>query len=126
MFDFRFWVGNVLPWAAALLVIYVIVLRPIMHAIPALAKFYGEADGFWAKVKALFWKSATIAWGFFVAIVSAATQLMDQFSAALGDPELKQQIQDFFAAYGPKLMLVVSITFIAARLRSIIAANRAE
>ena len=111
-------------WFALACLVYAAFVRPLIKALPALKAFYAEADSIWSKLSALAWRSASIAWGMLVAMVSATAQLIDQFSAALGDPDLKQQIQDFFAGYGPTVLLGVSLVFIVARLRSIIAANK--
>jgi len=122
--EFTFFVGTLLPWFALACLVYAAFVRPLIKALPALKLFYAEADTLWSKLSALAWRSASIAWGILVAMVSAATQLVDQFAAALGDPDLKQQIQGFFAGYGPTVLLGVSLVFIAARLRSIIVASR--
>jgi hypothetical protein len=105
-----------------LLVTYALFLRPVLHAIPALKKFYTDADGFWAKVSALGGHSATIAWGYFMAALGFATTWVGPLGTAIGDPELKNQITSMVqgnpAVLGYVTMAISAIT-IAARLRSI-------
>jgi len=122
--DFKFILSTLLPWFALACLAYAAFVRPLIKALPTLKSFYAEADTVWSRLCALAWRSASIAWGILVAVASVATQLVDQFSAALGDPDLKQQIQDFFAGYGPTVLLGVSLVFIVARFRSIIAASK--
>src|SRR5260221_7129200 len=115
-------------WFLAVLIIpglgaaYILFLRPLLAAIPQLKKFYAEADGFWAKVSALGWHSASIAWGYFMAFVGLSMAWIEPIGAALGDPDIKNQVINTLQtnpkvlAYG---MMAISAITIAARLRSI-------
>lgn len=115
-------------WLYAILIIpglacaYFLFLRPVLAAIPALKKFYTEADGFWAKVSALGGHSITVAWGYFMMVVGVVVQWIEPLASALGDPDIKAQITGTLQAdpqiLGYFLMAVSAIT-IAARLRSI-------
>jgi len=106
----------------SLVVAYVLFVRPVLRALPALKAFYDEADGFWAKVSALGGHSATIAWGYLMTAVGFAATCIEPLGNAVGDPELKNQITSMLQN-NPKLlgyfMMAVSAITIAARLRSI-------
>jgi len=74
----------------------------------------------WAKLKTACLHSLTIAWGYVLALVGGVMSLIDGVSDALGDPNLKEQIS---AAVGDakatgRILLVISIVTILARLRS--------
>lgn len=101
---------------------YFVFLRPVLRAIPALKKFYDEADGFWAKVSAIGGHSATVAWGYFMMAFGFITQWLEPLGNMLGDPDLKTQITDTLQA-NPKILgyvlMGISAITIAARLRSI-------
>lgn len=105
-----------------LLVAYVLFLRPVLKALPALKSFYAEADTFWGKVWALFGRSATVAWSFVVAASSVAFDYVDPLAALLGAPDFKNQVmtllKDNPQYLGYFAMLVSGITIVA-RLRSI-------
>lgn len=79
--------------AALVIVIigYALILRPILHRIPAFQDFYAEADGFWAKVWAYCGKSVTIAWSYVLGGVGLGFSLLDKFGSAIGDPDLNLQ-----------------------------------
>jgi hypothetical protein len=102
--------------------IYFFWVRPILAAMPALKKFYTEADGIWAKVWALCGKSATVAWSYVLAGIGMVVQLIDPVATTLGDPDLKTQITGLLQA-NPKVLgyfaIGVSAVTIAARLRTI-------
>ena len=104
-----------------LIVFYFLFLRHALKAIPALQKFYAEADGFWASIWAVCGKSLTIAWSYAVILLGAALQWIDPIASALGDPELRQQITALIA--DPKVLgyvsMAISLITILARLRSI-------
>ncbi|WP_249122856.1 MULTISPECIES: hypothetical protein [unclassified Bradyrhizobium] len=107
--------------AIAALLLYVLVLRPILRAVPALKAFYADADTFWQKAWALAWRSLTVAWSYLLALVGALFQAIDSIGDALGDPGLKDQIA---AAIGDartvgRILLGISIVTLVARLRSI-------
>jgi|SRR6266478_322840 len=101
---------------------YAFLVRPLLKAIPQLKAFYAEADGFWAKVSALGWHSASIAWGYFLAFVGFGMAWIEPIGAAIGDPDIKNQVINTLQtnpkvlAYG---MMAMSLITIAARLRSI-------
>jgi hypothetical protein len=101
---------------------YVLFLRPVLHAIPAFKAFYDEVDGFWQKVWAVCGKSATLAWSYVVQVIGWALQWIDPIAAALGDPDLRQQITETLGS-NPKILgyvlMGISAITIAARLRSI-------
>jgi len=101
---------------------YALILRPVLRKVPALAKFYNEADGFWATVWAYCGNSATIAAHYVVGGIGAGFALLDPLASALGDPGLKDQITSALAG-NPKAvgyaMIAISVITIAARLRSI-------
>lgn len=101
---------------------YFIFLRPILKALPQLQQFYTEADGFWAKVSALGWHSASVAWGYFIAVVSFLLNQIDPIATALGDPDFKSQVTNALQT-DPKILsyilMGISALTIAARLRSI-------
>ncbi len=105
-----------------LIVLYAMVLRPMLHRIPALAKFYADADGFWAKVWAICGKSTTLAWSYIVGGVGTAFALLDPISSVLGDPDLKTQVSNLLQS-NPQVLgyitIGISAITIAARLRSI-------
>jgi hypothetical protein len=109
----------IMPGLACL---YAIVLRPLMHRIPALAKFYIDADGFWAKVWALCGNSLTVAWGWLLAGIGTALSAIDPIASALGDPDLKGEITNALSS-NPKILgyitMAISLITILARLRSI-------
>jgi len=75
-----------------LIVAYVLFIRPVLKALPALKAFYAQADGFWAKLSALGGHSATIAWGYLVTAVGFAVTWIEPLGKAVGAPELKNQI----------------------------------
>lgn len=105
-----------------MIVLYALVLRPILHRIPALAKFYSEADGFWSNIWAMCGKSITIAWSYIVGGIGSAFALLDPISSALGDPDLKNQVTNALQS-NPKVLgyvtIGISVITIAARLRSL-------
>jgi hypothetical protein len=74
-----------------------------------------------ARIKAACLRSLTIAWGYCLAFVGSALQVVDVIADALGDPNLKDQISS--AIGDPKLtgriLLGISIVTIAVRLRSL-------
>ena len=116
-----FWLILICP---GLLTAYFVFLRPVLKAIPALQKFYSEADGFWAKASALCWHSISVAWGYFLALLGAILTGLDQVGAALGDPDIKQQIITGLQNHPDILAYVtmgISAITIAARLRSMAA-----
>jgi len=101
---------------------YFFFVRPLLKSIPQLKQFYAEADGFWAKVSALGWHSASIAWGYFMMAFGAAMQLVDPLATVLGDPDFSSHVTALVGA-NPKVLgyfsIFVSLITIAARLRSI-------
>lgn len=110
--------------APGLALAYALLLRPLLHRIPALKAFYAEADTVWAKVWALCGKSLTVLWSYLLAGIGSAFALVDQLGAMLGDPNmnLKQQVTDGLAQHptwaGYALIGISAITIVA-RVRSI-------
>lgn len=102
--------------------LYAMILRPMLHKIPALATFYAEADGFWQKVWAICGKSITVAWGYILGGIGSSLALVDPVSAALGDPDLKTQVTTALQS-NPQILgyvtIAISIITIIARLRSV-------
>jgi len=105
-----------------LIAAYFMFLRPILHGIPQLAKFYQQADGFWAKVSAIAGHSATLAWSYAVMGVGWLLQWTDPIASLFGDPDFKTQVTDALQT-NPKVLgyvlMVISAITIAARMRSI-------
>lgn len=105
-----------------LIVSYFMFLRPILQAVPALRKFYAEADTIWQKVWAVCGKSLTMVWSYFLMLVGGLLDQLDNIAATMGDAGFKQQVSDFLHA-DPKALgyfaMAVSAVTIAARLRSI-------
>jgi hypothetical protein len=105
-----------------LIAAYLILLRPVLKAMPALKTFYEEADGFWAKAWAVCGNSLTMVWSYFVLAAGALLNQVDNIAATLGDPNFKQQVAQLIGT-DPKALgyfaMTVSAVTIAARLRSI-------
>ncbi len=75
----------------------------------------------WAKLKGFCLHSLTVTWGYCLAAVGVAMQGIDTLADALGDPNLRDQIN---AAIGDartagRILLGISVVTIIARLRSI-------
>lgn len=108
--------------APGLIVAYALILRPMLARIPAFAKFYANANGFWAKVWAMCGNSLTILWGKIVGGVGLALAMLDPVSLALGDPGFKDQVTNALQS-NPKvlgyIMIGISAITIFARIRSI-------
>ena len=113
------WAILIIP---GLICAYIFFVRPALKAIPVFAKFYTQADGFWAKVSALGGHSATVAWGYFMAAVGFLMTWIEPIGTAVGDPDIKSQITDSLQA-NPKALgyfaMAVSAITIVARLRSL-------
>lgn len=110
----------IIPGLACL---YALLLRPLLHKIPAFQKFYAEADGFWSKIWAMCGRSITVLWSYILGGISAAMGLLDKLSPILGDAQvadLKSKITD--AVANPKVLAYVlgaiSLITLASRLRS--------
>src|SRR5690242_14508483 len=109
--------------APGLACLYALAVRPLLHKITGLQKFYSEADGFWAKVWAVFGKSASVLWGYILGGIGAAFGLIDQIGPVIGDPSLnlKDQVAEALKNH-PSLIawipVIVSVITIAARVRS--------
>lgn len=106
-----------------LIVGYFLFLRPVLHTLPMLKRFYDEADGFWATAWALCGKSLTMVWAFVLQGLSWALQWIDPIASMVGDPDLRTQITDTLGA-NPKLLgyvlMAVSFITIAARLQGLV------
>jgi hypothetical protein len=75
----------------------------------------------WARIKACFLNSLTVAWGYCLALAGAVMQAVDTLADVLGDPNFKDQLS---AAVGDtktvgRILLGISIVTILARLRSL-------
>lgn len=105
-----------------LICLYALALRPLLHKIPALAKFYSDADGFWGKLWALCGNSVTILWGHIMALVGILLRGLDFIGPVIGDPDLKTQVAGALQS-NPAILGYISIGIsaitILARLRSI-------
>ncbi len=114
------WAALIVPGA---IVAYFLYLRPILHTLPMLKRFYDEADGFWSTVWVFCGKSVTMAFSYFVQVVSWALQAIEPIANMVGDPDLKQQITDGLQA-NPKVLgyILMGISFltIAARLQGLV------
>jgi hypothetical protein len=109
---------------------YAVVLRPLLHKIPAMQKFYAEADGFWAKAWAICGRSTTIAWSYILGGIGAAFSLFDKLAQVVGAPDLDIQgkVKDALAEH-PQIvgwvLFGISILTIWTRMRGIMAAAAA-
>lgn len=113
----------VLITAPGMIVAYALILRPILHKIPAFKSFYDNADGFWAKVWALCGNSVTVLWGYILGGIGSAFALVDQLGPMLGDPSLnlKQQVTEALQSnpqYLGYALTGISVVTILARIRS--------
>ena len=101
---------------------YLFWVRPALAAMPAFRTFYADADGFWASVWAICGKSATMAWSYLLAGLGMLVQFIDPLAAALGDPDLHNQVTDALAS-DPKILgyfaMAVAAVTLASRLRTI-------
>lgn len=106
-----------------LIVAYFLFLRPVLHALPQFKKFYDEADGLWQTVWAVCGKSVTIAFAYFIQVLSWSLQWMDPIASFFGDPELRDQLTVVLQA-NPKvlgyILMAISFATIAARVRSLV------
>lgn len=105
-----------------LICLYALLLRPLLHKVPAFQKFYAEADGFWSKVWAVCGKSLTIAWGYVVGGVGSGLALLDPVANAIGDPDLKTQLTNALQSNPQILGYIlagISVVTIMARVRSL-------
>jgi hypothetical protein len=105
-----------------LIAAYLILLRPVLKAMPALKAFYAKADTFRQKAWALCGNSLTVAWSYSLMIAGGILNQIDPIAATLGDPDFKQQVAEILHS-DPKALgyfaMAVSTVTIAARLRSI-------
>lgn len=108
--------------APGALTAYFLFLRPQLHALPTFKRFYEEADGFWATVWALCGKSLTMAFSYFIQVLSWALQWMDPIATFFGDPDLREQLTTTLQAnpvvLGYVLMFISACT-IAARVHGL-------
>lgn len=74
-----------------------------------------------ARVKAFCLNSLTIAWSYLLAFFGLMLQLVDAAGDALGDPAIKDQVSVAIGdpAWAGRVLLVISIITLAARLRSV-------
>ncbi|WP_315762347.1 hypothetical protein [Bradyrhizobium sp. SZCCHNS2005] len=117
-----FYVVLALTVVTAFAVAYVFLIRPFLHSVPKLKAFFDEADTFWGKVWALVYRSATVAWSYAMLVFGTLFNQLDTIAGALGDPDLKTQVSNFFSA-DPKVLgwflMGAAVVTLAARLRSI-------
>jgi hypothetical protein len=102
---------------------YALILRPLLHKIPAFANFYARADGFWQTAWALCGNSLTVAWGYLLGGVGAALGMLQPIASLLGDPNLQGQVTDTLKSSPQVLgwvMFGISFITIMARIRSIL------
>jgi hypothetical protein len=73
------------------------------------------------RFKAICLHSLTVAWGYALAIAGAAMAAVDNIGDALGDPGLRDQINNAIgdARVAGRILLGISIITILARLRSL-------
>jgi len=116
-----FWLWFILI-VPGMICLYALVIRGLLHKVPALQKFYAQADGFWAKVWALCGNSLVIAWMHIVGGLGSLLEFISPIASALGDPDLKQQITDSLQMNPEllgKILIGISIISIASRLRTL-------
>ena len=77
------------------------------------------------RLKAICLHSLTVAWGYMLAIAGGAMTAIDNIGDALGDPNLRDQINNAIgdARVAGLVLLGISIITILARLRSLRKAN---
>lgn len=105
-----------------LMLAYILILRPILKALPALRTFYAKADTFWLKAKALAWNSLTVAWSYLLAVAGFIMQQLDSIAGFFGDPDLKANLSAVIGADTRTLgyvLLSISVVTLLARLRSL-------
>ena len=73
------------------------------------------------KLKAFCLHSLTVAWGYILAMTGAAMTVIDNIGDALGDSNLRDQISNAIGdtRVAGRVLLVISIITILARLRSL-------
>jgi hypothetical protein len=111
--------------APGMIVGYALILRPLLHKIPAFKSFYDNADGFWAKVWAMCGNSVTVLWAYVLGGIGSAFTVVDQIGTALGDPNLnlKQQVMDALKdnpQYLGYALTGISVITIVARVRGLV------
>ena len=74
-----------------------------------------------ARLKAVCLHSVTIAWSYCVALAGALASIIDDLADALGDPGVKDQISSAIGDVKTtgRIMLVISVVTIIARLRTL-------
>ncbi len=113
------WLILIVPGVICL---YALIIRGLLHKVPALKTFYADADTFWAKAWAICGKSVTMAWAHIVGGIGTVLELMDPIASALGDPDLKQQITDTLQMNPQVLgyvLIGISVVTVGARVRTI-------
>lgn len=81
----------------------------------------------WEKLKVLCLNSVTIAIGYIVAVIGTILSFVDALASFYGDENIRAQIVTILGGdpvWTGRVMMVLSICFILARLRSIIKAGR--
>jgi hypothetical protein len=74
-----------------------------------------------ARLKAACLHSMTIAWSYCIALAGALASIVDDLADALGDPSVKDQIGSAIGDVKTtgRIMLVISVVTIIARLRTL-------
>lgn len=74
-----------------------------------------------SKIKAACLHSVTIAWSYCMALAGALASIIDDLADALGDPAVKDQINSAIGDVTTtgRVMLVISVVTIIARLRTL-------
>jgi len=113
------WLILILP---GLVFAYVAILRPLLGRISAFQQFYAGANTFWQKVWAVCGNSLTIAGHYILGGLSAGLVFLDSIGSLIGDPDLKEQVQNLLQS-NPKVLgyvtLAISILTIFFRIRSL-------
>ncbi len=75
----------------------------------------------WTRIKACCLNSLTVAWSYCLALAGSVMQAVDTIADALGDPALRDQISSAIgdARTVGRILLVISVLTILARLRSL-------
>lgn len=74
-----------------------------------------------SRIKAACLQSLTVAWSYFLAAVGSVMAAIDSIGDALGDPNLREQVNNAIgdARTAGRILLGISVITILARLRSL-------
>ena len=76
----------------------------------------------WEHIKAACFRSLTVAWSYALAAIGTFLQFVDNIGMALGDPNLKHQIEDAFRGdpvVMGRIVICISIVTLIARARTL-------